>query len=157
MSVTFTEDEKVVLKQIAGFLVSLRSGGTTSSGATVPASDAELQSQYGDPQVRRDPRRWAGNSYMGAKFSQCPTDYLLCKAEELEYFANKNRNDPNAKKTTKGKFYWELDLRDASRARGWAARNRGIVMPPPENVVGGPSGGTPDGGGPSDADEGWAP
>ncbi len=60
-------------------------GGSSSSGGgrgdVAPAS--ELDSQYGDPEVRKDPstKYWDGPSYVGQKFSRCSADYLDAMAK----------------------------------------------------------------------------
>lgn len=52
------------------------------SGATVAAiaPDSDLDSQWGDPEVRKDSPQWlkqGGESYAGRRFSECPSDYRL--------------------------------------------------------------------------------
>jgi len=78
------------------------------------APDSDLDSKYGDPKVRFDPRDWAGESMKGRTFSQCPADYLEMMASALEYFADKKAaSDPQKA---------GYDRKDAARARGWARR-----------------------------------
>jgi hypothetical protein len=87
------------------------------------ADDADLDSQYGNPTIRFDPREkyWAGVSYVGKTFSQCPAEYLDAQAKYLSaaaYMARKNGEDKKAGYKDK----------DAARARGWAKRVRaGLV------------------------------
>jgi hypothetical protein len=141
----FTGDEWRVLKAIASAIVAARGGRSASSsnGASgaEAASDADLLSPYGDPSIRRDPKRWAGPSYVGAKYSECPTDYLVMLADSFEYGAGKDSQKPEAeqKKHRNGTPFWKYNLQDAKRARGWARRNLGIAKPPPaarpEHVV----------------------
>lgn len=61
----------------------------TSAGDLI-ASDAELDSQYGNPEIRKDPPRWTGQSYAGARMSECPTDYLLNLAGFFDWKAQKD-------------------------------------------------------------------
>ena len=46
----------------------LRAGGI--------ATDRDLDSQYGDPKVFRDPYGWRGQSYVGVAFSDCPVEHF---------------------------------------------------------------------------------
>jgi hypothetical protein len=137
-----TDEEKRVLKALASSLVrSLGRGGSEGAGSSRPvADDAELDSRFGDPSIRKDPKRWAGASYVGCRYSQCPTDYLLCLAESNEFFADKDKAKPDPPKHQNGKPWWEYNLKDAARARGWAVRNRGKAMPPPGGEPSAPNG-----------------
>lgn len=80
------------------------------------ASDRDLDSQYGDPTVRAEPRDWQGRSFKGCRYSECEADYLDMLANMLEYFADKKASSDPQKAG--------YDRRDAGRARGWAARLR---------------------------------
>src|SRR6187431_849584 len=107
---------------------------TPRGQGTVPrvASDADLNSQYGDPEVRaKSPRDWTGASQQGKHFSECPPEYLDLVAERLEYFAGQNEMEEGDQEAAK-KARW--NRLDASRARGWAARIRAGYKPqaPPE-------------------------
>ncbi len=97
----------------------------TATGAKV-ASDADLDGQWGNPEVRsRDPRDWTGAPMLGRKFSECPAEYLDMLAERFDYFAEKNA--AGTEDEQKKARYQRLD---AARARGWAARVRaGKVKP----------------------------
>lgn len=101
--------------------VPVQSAGGGSRGGAV-ASEAELDGQYGDPEVRRDPssKYWPGQSYAGRRLSECPADYLDAYAKYKDACAWANDKDGGEKK----KKYAEYDRRDAARARGWAARLR---------------------------------
>jgi hypothetical protein len=97
------------------------SGGTGSKGGGV-ANDAELDSQYGDPEIRKDPteKYWTGASYAGCRLSQCPADYLDAFAKYKDACAYAGEKEGSEKK----KKYADYDRRDAARARGWATRLR---------------------------------
>jgi hypothetical protein len=101
-------------------------------GPGAVADDRELDSDKGNPTIRRDPKRWLSNggaSFVGARYSECPADYLDEVAGFNEWAADKNErtlpaDDPKRK-------YIDYDRRDAARARGWAARIRaGYVAAP---------------------------
>lgn len=118
------------LKVLASAVVGTSGGGGATHGRPV-ASDGELDSQYGNPVVRKDPKRWAGASYVTATYSQCPSDYLAVLADFLDFKADKDAEKPEPPKHRNGKFYYEFNRKDAALARGWAARNRGLDKPPP--------------------------
>jgi hypothetical protein len=122
---------RAIDKKLAAMLAVLSSAPSTPShaGATI-ASDRDLDSRYGDPEVRFDPRDWIGPSFKGCHYSECPADYLDLVAEAKDYFARKAREEN--KLTAKGKPVADYEANDAARARGWAARIRaGKHTPPP--------------------------
>lgn len=115
-------------------------GGSTSNSDddTKPASDADLDGQYGDPQVRKDPtaKYWTGKSYVGKKLSQCPADYLraFARYKQACAFMNDKAGDPQKAK------YAGYDRKDAARAVGWALRiesGRSAAPPSPAPQSGG--------------------
>jgi hypothetical protein len=62
-----------------------------------------------DPQVRKDPKNWQGDSYAGRQYSECPPDYLEMLGSLLEWMADK--------KDTDGKSKWAAEDRlNAARA-----------------------------------------
>lgn len=96
-----------------------RNDAPSGSSAAV-ASDADLDGQYGDPEVRaKDPRDWSGPPMKGRHFSECPADYLDLIAERFDYFAGQ---ETDAKKAG-------YNRKDAARARGWAKRIRAGRVP----------------------------
>jgi hypothetical protein len=133
-------EERVAALEAAVFS---RGGSTSSSDDDAkPASDADLDGQYGDPQIRKDPtaRYWTGRSYVGKTLSQCPADYLRAFARYKQScaFMNDKAGDPQKAK------YAGYDRKDASRAVGWALRiesGRTAAPPPsPTSQTGGSSG-----------------
>lgn len=90
------------------------------------ASERELDSQYGNPDVRKDPPRWEGESYKGSPYSQCSPEYLDSLAGFLEWQAGKDEE----KGDEKSRKYAGYKLKDAARARGWAKRLRDGWTPP---------------------------
>ncbi len=119
-----------------------RPQGATSAvmgAGTVPniASDRDLDSQYGNPEVKaKDPRDWSGDSMKGRRFNECPAEYLDLVASRLDYFASQLESSQDADEQKKRRY----NLIDASRARGWALRIRGGYKPA-ENGGGFPSDG----------------
>lgn len=92
--------------------------GKTGGGLVAPASD--LDSQYGNPVVRKDPKRWSGASYAGCHFSECPPEYLESLADFKDWQADRDEE----KGTEDGIKYARYGRKDAARARGWAERLR---------------------------------
>ena len=104
---------------VGGPVVSSRPPSSAQNGAAIEvASDADLDGKYGDPEIRRDPPRWDGPSYVGQKFSHCPADYLETLAGFYEWKATKDE----AKGDEQSKKYARYARQDAARARGWAKR-----------------------------------
>lgn len=93
-----------------------------ASGPAEAATDADLDGQWGDEPVRRDPsaKYWTGQSYVGTKLSLCPPDYLDALARYKDACSYMSAKDPSPEKQK----YAGYDKRDAARARGWAARLR---------------------------------
>lgn len=83
------------------------------------ASDSELDGKYGNPQIRKDPPRWTGESYVGRPFSEASSKYLDRLASFLDWRAGKNEEKGDEQSLK----YANYDRRDAARARGWARRN----------------------------------
>lgn len=93
------------------------------AGAPKPvATDRDLDSKWGDPELKFSPRDWAGPSFKGRRFSECPADLLDMIAESCEFFAR--QADAKNERTDKGKPVADYRRTDAMRARGWAQRIR---------------------------------
>lgn len=115
--------------RVARLEVRLGAGGAPVAAAPAQAapaggevaSDEDLASKYGDPQVRKDPTRWSGPSYAGCKYSQCPSDYLETLASLLDWQAD--QSEKKGEMLNNGKPRAPYLRRDAARARGWAKRN----------------------------------
>lgn len=86
------------------------------------ADDADLDSEYGNPTIKFDPREryWTGPSFVGYHFSETAPDYLDATAKYLDacaFMAAKESDEKNQKSA-------RYKRKDAARARGWAARLR---------------------------------
>jgi hypothetical protein len=106
-----------------------RSSAPAASGGAV-ANDRELDSEYGNPAVRKDPKRWnadVNGSYAGCNFSECPADYLDCLADLFDWMGDKDDEDG---KQYNGKPASIYKRKDAARARGWSQRKRNGWQPP---------------------------
>ncbi len=117
------------LKGIRAVLDKGARGGSTSNGkgsAAGPsgavASERELDGQYGNPTVKRDPARWKGESFEGHLLSECSPEFLDAFAEFKDFCADNPRDGDDPK--------WARYARkDAALARGWARRLRSGWVP----------------------------
>lgn len=80
------------------------------------ASDTELQSAKGDPEVRFEPHGWRGDPQKGRRYSQCDPAFLDLLAEVFD-------DDSDMPRKGKEEFAG-LNRRSARLARGWAKRTR---------------------------------
>lgn len=99
----------------------LRRSPAGPAGSQV-ADDRDLDSQYGDPVVKFNPRDWSGDSCKGLPMSQCPAEFLEMLAGTFDYFAKKA--EETGETTNAGKPVAPYKRKDAARARGWALRIR---------------------------------
>ncbi len=87
----------------------------STSNAIAPADDADLDSQYGDEEVRKDPPRWKGESMVGRRLSETTPEFLDSYAGFKMWQAAKDAEAGDEKKA-------DYRRRDAARALGWKAR-----------------------------------
>jgi hypothetical protein len=128
-----------LLQRIAGSLErieTLLSQGAPAGGRAAPAgrpasassgplegeiaTDEDLDGKYGDPDIRRDPPRWSGESYAGKRYSESSPEFLECIAGFLDWAAGQaeSKNELTGGGQPRAPFL----RRDAARARGWRAR-----------------------------------
>lgn len=111
-------------------ILALLSGGSQARGshapgasqAIAPASDRELDGQYGDPEIRFDPKRWTKGSFVGRRYSEATPEYLECLAEFKVWQAAKDDETNAVDSKGRPKSHWSR--KDAALALGWAARLR---------------------------------
>lgn len=130
------EDILRVLARIEAKVDALSKGGGASTQSAV-APDSDLDSEYGDEEIKKDPPRWKGDTFAPCHMSEASADYLDCYAEFKDYCAEKDTekanelgasgDDEEAKKKLK---YAGYGRKSARRARGWAARLRSGWKPP---------------------------
>jgi hypothetical protein len=103
---------------------------TASSGDT--ASDRDLDGQWGNPIIRKDPKRWDASqgSYVGCKYSECPPEYLEAVAALKDWQAGMDDKKGGEEDKRKAKFA----RLDAARARGWAQRLRNGWKAPEQKI-----------------------
>lgn len=99
---------------------------TSAGGGTAPASD--LDSQYGDEEIKSKVPRWEGRQFKGHVMSECDVGFLDAYADFRDWAATKA--DEKGEKAANGTPISKYDRRSAARARGWAARLRSGWKPP---------------------------
>jgi hypothetical protein len=97
-----------------------KANGASTSGEV--ASDSDLDSQYGDPTINKDPPRWTGESYVGCAMSSTSPEYLDNLASFNDWRAAKSDEKGEVDKNNRPKSFYAK--KDAARARGWAKRLR---------------------------------
>lgn len=117
-------DERKALDVLLDIDASLKTlvGLMRKSGPKPTAPDSDLDSQWGDPELKFIPRGWSGAPCKGFHFSECPPELLDLVAESLDYVAD--QAEAKDEKTSKGKPVAPYKRKDAQRARGWAKRLR---------------------------------
>lgn len=122
-------------KLIARHIGAVAQQGATPTGPRV-ASDSDLDGEWGDKEIRKDPKRWKGDSYAGKRWSEAPPEYLDALAGYLDWMAAKKREDAkaetNEEEAAKLTKYADFDEEDAARVRGWARRKRAAQAPAEE-------------------------
>ena len=94
--------------------------GTGAASKDV-ADDADLDGEWGNPKVRRNPPLWHGQDCAGMSYSDCPPDFLDTLADFLDWCARES--DKKNELANNGKPRAPYLRKDAARARGWALRN----------------------------------
>jgi hypothetical protein len=117
-----TTDDKILtlLTSIDATLKQMLQLQAKGAGLAV-ATDKDLDGKYGNPLVKFKPRDWAGPSYVGKRFSDCPAEFLDIVAETFDYFA---KTAEEKDERYNGKPVAPYKRADAARARGWALRIR---------------------------------
>lgn len=98
-----------------------------AASSSIPvADDRDLDGQYGNFTIKKDPPRWDGDSFVGCSLSECPAEYLDAVADLKMWQAGKE----DAKGDEAAKRKAAFCRKDAARAAGWAARIRAGWQPP---------------------------
>jgi hypothetical protein len=97
-------------------------GGSGAGRGGAVADDRDLDSDYGNFSIKRDPPRWDGQSYVGYKLSETEPAYLDVLASFKDWQADKDEQQD--KRDAKGRPTAPMNRKDAARARGWATRLR---------------------------------
>lgn len=98
--------------------------------------DIDLSQEWNNPVVRKDPKNWleqGGTSFEGRRFSECPPAYLDALAGLFTWMAKKDQESGAtyvSKKTGEALPTAPLKLKDAARAKAWAAKLRATGTTP---------------------------
>jgi hypothetical protein len=130
----------------------LANGGGSASGGSgnTVADDRTLDGQWGDTIViKTDPKRWVdrgGDSFVGCRMSECPSDYLEELASLFDWQADQDEKKGKTYKNKKGEMVPTAPLKrsDAAKARGWAKRNKGRTANPQQPLPQSTTNGTGD-------------
>ncbi len=105
-----------------------RSADGPPEGAVADGRD--LDGPYGNPEIRRDPPRWTGPSFVGRRFSEASPDFLDALAGFYDWKARES--DKRDERVKGGALKSRFIRLDAARARGWRKRIlEGAPMPRP--------------------------
>lgn len=99
-----------------------------------PASDAELDGQYGNPILKVSPRGAGLRETKGLRMDECTVEELRALAGVFASFAQ--RNDAALALDAKGRPKSSWDRGSASLALGWAARKEREAKAAPVNAPG---------------------
>jgi hypothetical protein len=116
-----------ILRSIDGSLKQLVKLLSKTAPAEI-ADDRDLDSKWGNPEVKFTPRDWTGLNMKGRRMSECPAEFLDLLAQTFDYFAKKAEDTDEQ---YNGKPVAPYKRRDAARARGWAKRARDGKAPVP--------------------------
>lgn len=122
-----TEESLALLRRIAAGIDKLvqlmqQPASGQSAGGPEVASEQDLDGQWGNPELKKDPPRWRGKPYAPCRMSDTHPEYLDEVASFLDWQAGKD--DESGKTANNGKPSSSYKRRDAARARGWAKRLR---------------------------------
>jgi hypothetical protein len=95
-------------------------GGDLGPPEGTIASDKDLTSEHGNPEIRRDPPRWTGESHVGKTFAEASAEFLDCLAGFLDWKARES--DKKDERVKGGALKSKFIRLDAARARGWRKR-----------------------------------
>lgn len=116
------------------------SSGSVAGGPPPIADDSDLDSEWGNPVMKKDPKKWVeqgGESFVGCHMSECPAEYLAMVAGLYDWMASKDE-EQNRTYTKNGKELPTAPFirKNAARARGWARRNASQAAAPQSTTNG---------------------
>lgn len=108
-------------------------GSSSSSGREEEAlPDHLLEKPWADKTIARDPKQWKGPTQVNRRYSRAPAEWLLMAARNMEFKAQKGREEVPVRLNNKGKPWHESDTFEAKILRGWARRNADKPAPAPK-------------------------
>lgn len=120
MSTEIKEQLDRIERMLIAIVASFDAGKARPASMSSPSPTVDLDSDFGNFSIRKDPPRWKGQSYVGRRLSECPPEYL----DELAQFSEWKAGKDEEKGTDEGRKYAGYARKDAARARGWADRLR---------------------------------
>ena len=121
----FTPKEIAILKSFAATMVNSALGRTgAASGSTEALDDHQLDKDWADKIVKKDPKRWDGPTQVGNRYSLCPPEWHDAQASLLAWKAQKEREETPPKLRDNGKPWSESTEFEAKLSRAWAKRLR---------------------------------
>lgn len=121
-----TVDEKIdailsIVRNIEKRVAAVTVKQAAASSSVPLADDRDLDGQYGNFTIKKDPPRWSGDSFVGCALSECSPEYL----DELAGFKMWQAGKEDAKGGEDAQKKAHFLKKDAGRCAGWAARIRG--------------------------------
>lgn len=114
--ITILESEVAALKSGKG-----SAPGASGGGEALP--DHLLDNAWADKTIGKDPKQWKGPTQVGRLYSRAPVEWLKMAANNMDFKAQKGREEVPVRMNDKGKPWHESDTFEAKIMRGWAARN----------------------------------
>src|SRR5438270_4513380 len=102
-------------KKLDQLMAMMRAGGgarpasatpPANGGAPVVITEADLDGQWGNPEVRFSPKRWTGPDNKGKRFSDCEPEFLDMLADAYEWFAQRDDEQAAVDKNGNPKSRW---------------------------------------------------
>lgn len=116
------ESQLAELRALVGASPSPAPTRATSTAAVAPAEpEVDIDGPRGNPEIRRDPPKWAGESFVGRRYSDATPQYLRELAGFKVWSARKN-DEKAAAGDSSAEKYARYDRLDAAMARKWALR-----------------------------------
>lgn len=94
---------------------------TSTAAVASPEPEVDIDGPHGNPEIRRDPPKWSGESFVGRRYSDATPQYLRELAGFKVWSARKN-DEKAAAGDASAEKYARYDRFDAARARKWALR-----------------------------------
>lgn len=139
---------RMVKSPLTAIYEALKKGPVSGSSAapTLPvgytAAQLALDTDKGNPRIKYHPKRWAGESMLERRMSECDPAFLDMFAENARWQADNPRKGEDGKPNQKDMDGAKWKRLDAARAEAWAVRIRaGAVQsggsppapPPPDD------------------------
>ena len=120
----FTADEIRILKALAAGIIGASPVAAQHAGEVVPLADHQLENDWANKIVSKDPRRWTGESMVGRRYSDCSAEWHDSMAGLCEFKAQKGREETPVRLKNNGRPWHESDAFEAKLCRAWARRIR---------------------------------